>query len=765
MSLLLTGLLFAAPLSMSQSFTALQNIGLITMIGDAEATLAKPAATFDTTDAPGPWFNNTATGNSLAIVKPGDTVRFVVGSSTNTVHTVTSLLWPTGASDMPTDQPDAFKDGSVDITLSDAGLYVFVCKVHPFMLAAVIADDDSTTELDLGETVDLVNGINNLPTASDLALRLLRGFFVITTPSNWQVFNPTGTSTWDPSYPAAPILAHDPDGNPVSIPNLDSFLQSYFSEPVTLPAVFNPSTKGVGEVWVDTQYELTESKTKPGTVTAVDASSWQVIRKVALPEINMNNPHNMWTDKDQRYIYQTQWFDKYLTTFDRTTGKLKANTEVGEAPAHVMTRVDTDFVHVSLNGEDSVVELKPKGKTIIREIPIETTNDNQAQPHAHWMGHDGQTMVTPNSNTLDSTLYRFGLETQSDVDTGTLPIATGMMPDSSKYYVSNFLDNTISVVSLNPHEVIKQINLLADYDPIPLDGTNFADNDGNGVIAVGALPIQTPVSPNGKYVVTANTLTNTITIIDTDTDTLEKMLACDAGCHGVNFGAKNGGGYYAYVTSKFANTLIVVDIDPNNDGEADDAVIVGRIVLDATSETEKDDTISGYAGMGGQGVLPIPLVYNGWVQNLPEKWQDKLTDEQLDPLGEGVDDDEDDDTRPTVRITSPEKSPKNIVTITGPESGVTLKLEGTAVDDESGVDKVEVKVNDPATLQLLRSYEAATPTGPDGEDEEDFSTWANKLTFDEEGTYRVCARATDEAGNKNWWHIFVKVEFDQEDKD
>jgi len=631
-SLLLTGLIFAAPLSMTQSFTALQNIGLTRMFGNAEAQTG-PAATFNTTDQPGPWFNNTATGGSLAVVEYGDTVRFVVGSSTNTVHTVTSLLWPTGAADMPTDQPNAFNPGTVDITLSDPGLYVFVCKVHPFMLAAVIADDPSTSELDLGETVDLVNGIDELPTASDLALRLVRAFFVITTPSNWQVFNPTGTSTWDPSYPAAPVLAYDADGNPVSIPNLDSFLQGYFNEPVTLPAVFNPSTQGVGEVWVDTQYELTEGKTKPGTATAVDAETWKVERKVALPEINLNNPHNMWTDKDQKYIYQTQWFDKYLTTFDRTTGKLRANVEVGEAPAHVMTRVDTDFVHVSLNGGDSVAELKPKGEKIIRQIPIGTST-NQAQPHAHWMGHDGQTMVTPNSNTLDSTLYRFGVETQTDVATGTLPIATGMMPDSSKYYVSNFLSSTITVVSTNPHIVIGEINLLADYDPIPLDGTNFADNDDNGVIAVGALPIQTPVSPNGKYVVTANTLTNTITIIDTDTDTLEKMLPCDAGCHGVNFGAKQGGGYYAYVSSKFANTLIVVDIDPNNDGEADDAAIAGRIVLDATEDTTADDVITGYSGMGGQGVLPIPLVYNGWVQNLPQPWKAQLTNDQLEPLGD-----------------------------------------------------------------------------------------------------------------------------------
>jgi hypothetical protein len=36
--------------------------------------------------------------------------------------------------------------------------------------------------------------------------------------------------------------------------------------------------------------------------------------------------------------------------------------------------------------------------------------------------------------------------------------------------------------------------------------------------------------------------------------------------------------------------------------------------------------------MGGQGVLPIPLVYNGWVQKLPQSWQNVLTQKQLHPI-------------------------------------------------------------------------------------------------------------------------------------
>jgi hypothetical protein len=144
--------------------------------------------------------------------------------------------------------------------------------------------------------------------------------------------------------------------------------------------------------------------------------------------------------------------------------------------------------------------------------------------------------------------------------------------------------------------------------------------------------VQTPVSPDGKFVITGNTLGGTITILDTVTNQVVKVLPCDPGCHGVQFGAKLGGGYYAYVTSKFANRLIVLDYDPDGNGNASDAAIAGWVIL-ANNNAENDDAITGNNGQGGQGVMPIPNVYNGWVQKLPVGFCTPLTLEQRNPLG------------------------------------------------------------------------------------------------------------------------------------
>src|SRR5215217_3102819 len=584
----------------------------------------------DLTDKPGNWFDTGQTiagTRSLTIVQPGTTLRFNVAKpAAMTVHTATSLLFPTGASSMPYDQEQAFR-GTEDVTLTDPGLYVFVCKLHPFMLGAAIVDDPGTPELDLGKTITFMNGVT-VPTASDLALRFVRAFFNVTSPSNYQVYSAEHATTWDPVYPSVPVRAYDKDAKPVVIPNLDTFLGNHFHEPVTLPKATAPTAKGVGEVWVDTEYEKTAHKTKPGTATAVDAATWKVTKKFALPTLDFNNAHNMWTDRDQKLIYNTEWFGNRLAAFDRLTGKVVASRVVGEAPAHVMTRTDTDQVHTTLNGEGDVVELEPGATSITRKIPVQGAGERPGQPHAHWMGPDGHTMSTPNSNTDDSTLLDIPAGSiTSKVHTGTLPIASGMMPDASKYYVSNFVDSTISVVDMKaPQHVTKTINLLQNYDPITGDITG----------PVGAFPIQTPVAPTGKYVVQANTLTATITFIDTATDTLVKSLPCDYGCHGANFGAKKGGGYLLYISSKFANTLTVVDPDPNNDGSPVDAKILGKVVLASTGDTKQDDKPIEDIGMGGQGVLPIPVVYNGWVQNVPNKDSfTQLTCEQRHPIGGG----------------------------------------------------------------------------------------------------------------------------------
>lgn len=635
----------------------------------APAVGPKAAVTFDVTDEAGHWFDTGAVvgpTRSLAIVKPGDRVRFLQtrsehgpasangASRVEAFHTVTSLIWPADAEPSERiDQDKANKDDH-DVVLRAKGLHVFVCKLHPYMLAGVIVDDAKTPELEIGEHLHLLGVTHKddarkpssvaaaFPSNSDLGLRLLRAFFLVTSPSNWKDYSSASVGTaYKPSYP--PVAVRVTGG--AVVPDLNAALQAKFDgDPI--PPLKTPAIEGVGEVWVDTQYEISNGKGPgyPSTVTVVDAegvNKWKVKRKIALPTEKMNNAHNLWASEDQKYIYNTEWHGKSLYVHNRTDFSLVQEIVLGNDPAHVMTRVKDGLrpeqVHVGMNGEDQVVELNQAANgqlSVNRKIKVQNPGENQAQPHAHWMGHDGKTMITPNSNTNDSTIFDFVTNLfKGKPKTGILPIASAINPDSTKAYVSNYLEHSISVIDLATGTKIKDIPLL---DPTPGTGNYDVANGPKAGAPIGGLPIQTPVSPDGKFVITGNTLTGTITIIDTAADggkgALVKMIPCDPGCHGVNFGAKKGGGYYAYVTSKFSNRLIVLDYDKDNNGNVDDAEIAGWVVL-ADDAATSDDPINANKGMGGQGVLPVPNVYNGWVQNLPTEFKDKLTAEQKNPVG------------------------------------------------------------------------------------------------------------------------------------
>ncbi len=225
----------------------------------------------------------------------------------------------------------------------------------------------------------------------------------------------------------------------------------------------------MGEVWVDTQYEVSAGKgpAYPSTMTMVDVEGtdkWTVTAqdRAAGPE-DEQRPQSVGQPRSEADL-QYGMARQEPIRHNRADGTLLQEIVLGNDPAHVMTRVNNEQVHVGLNGGNSVVELNKAANgtlSINRNILVQNPGDKQAQPHAHWMGHDGQTMVTPNSNTNDSTFWDFITDKiKSKPATGTLPIAAGINPDSTKYYVSNYLGHSISVIEMASGNKIKDIPLL-----------------------------------------------------------------------------------------------------------------------------------------------------------------------------------------------------------------------------------------------------------------------------------------------------------------
>lgn len=542
------------------------------------------------------------------------------------------LIAPEGADEFPyMDAKGAFY-GKKTIQLTEPGLYAFTDSVAPYMLGAVVVDDPLTLGLDFGEKL-VVNGKPEaVPSNADIIQRLVNAFFTITNPNNWQQFSDTKDVSWNPVQPPAPILQYDAAGKPVLIPNLDAYFDQKFGYPKKLPALKKPTTPGVGEVWFATQMEDFAGKKKHGSITKLNAEDWTIDRKIAAPEINMNNVHNMWTDKNYKYVYGNEWFDSETDVFDRATGKFVRSLEVGPNPAHVMTRPGNDNLTIGINAGTDIVEATPGATKIVKRIHVDPDSGITPHPHAHWTSHDGKTVVAPNTMTDEAVIADMDTGKVRHEPVGAFPIATSMTPDSKKAYLSNFLGMSVSCVSLEEDACATPEGDIAKNSTIDLWKNYNPQTGPEAGKSWGGLTIQLPVSPDGKALLAVNTLSQTVNVIDPKTNKLIKDLPCNAGCHGANFGAKKGGGYYAYVSNKFSNATQIIDIDPNNDGDISDAAVAGQMTLGPTAATKMDDELVAHPGVGGQGVLAIPLVYNGWSQEIPKAWRKGLTCEQINPI-------------------------------------------------------------------------------------------------------------------------------------
>jgi DNA-binding beta-propeller fold protein YncE len=598
---------------------------------------------FHLSDEPAHWYDNARpdlegilhTRSLVAAVAGTPTkIKFEVGEPyTSQNHTVSSIVWPVGAKNVPFVQQGSFT-GETEFELTAPGLYVFQCRVHPYMLGAVVNDDPTTPGADLGKTVHWIDG-TDMPTNSDEILYIVQKFFIVTEPANWQYYAADHDTVWNPQFPTAPVLTYNADGTPHLIPNLNDYYHEKYKLPATLKPPTKPDVSGVGDVLVDTQFEKSAGKTKPGSITSFDTSTWEMDRKLFLPSENLNNPHNMGLSRDQKTLFQSQWFSDKVTAVDLATGKALYSTEVGPSPSHVMRRPGTGTIIVPNNGGNRIVELDPEGRKILKSYFTQAPGQDPAFPHAHWVSFDGKHVVTPNSNETNATLFDLSVPAMVKPFSGGFPVATSMTNDGKRAYVANLLDHTIRCLSVDgpacptPDGQIKDdytIDLREHYDKVT--------GESNG--PYGLSPIQLPISPDDHYMLVVGTFTGNILQIDMRTNTIVHSFPCGPGCHGINFGAKKGGGYLGYVSVKFANVAWVVDGDPNNDGDLSDARVAGGMVTSGKATKINDDTPTANFGQGGQGVWAYPEVYNGWVQELPDEWKTQLTCQQQNPLTKAV---------------------------------------------------------------------------------------------------------------------------------
>ena len=561
--------------------------------GAAALSSALERDTMQLTDEPGNWFRSEATGSPVTTLAPGGRVDFVVGEFSETRHTATLLIKPT-ASNLQVDQDSAWRGGGASATFDAPGTYLFVCKVHPYMTGVVAVEDAA------GNVPPVTSGA--LPFVGHLGAASLPAPTVLSVLPTIASTEAEKREKWDIQAAADKLV---------------------------------PQVPGIGEVWVDTQFEAVPGQTgehgdeKPGSITVVDAASSNVEREIngldPQAQGRWNNPHNMWADVREDTVYNANWFGRWANKIDRATGDVVESIEVGQAPTHFVSDPNEHSAHyetlsLPLSADNNMVSLlDSSGLGIFDSKP---TGEGRNHPHGQWITSDGAQTVVPNMFKGMGTAGSISiLDTETNEVlreiTGPavqMPVAAGIK-GKTKAYVANIGSGQVSVIDLASKTLTKNISVT--LTPDCQSGAQF------GLTDTLQAPIQTPVSPDGRFVgVAVMSLTTVarsctgaadhVAIIDTLTDTVVSRVGIgtaghSAGTHGANWQPKLGGGYYLSVANQHSNVMTTVDPDPNSDGNAVDAAVVGRTILGSSA--------SATDGTGGQGIKPLPNVYDGWVQD------------------------------------------------------------------------------------------------------------------------------------------------------
>jgi DNA-binding beta-propeller fold protein YncE/plastocyanin len=320
-----------------------------------------------------------------------------------------------------------------------------------------------------------------------------------------------------------------------------------------------PSIPGIGEIWINTQYEVVPGQDFPGTITVVDAKDWSIKKVITHPEFN--NPHNPWHSYDRRFVFQTQWHADKLHKIDTATKEVVASVSLGNAPAHVFVSPKNGRVYATINNENKVIVLD-QNLNILKEIKT------SFGPHGMWIDPAGRWLSV--AATLSDKLDIIDLEKEEVVATFEapgLPLATAITNDGRYAMISLLLDNKVRFIDLSTLRHVKDVE-------------------------VGKMPIWPAPAPDGKHVFVPNTGTADISVISLETLEVVKTIPAAGGAHGITFGPKKGGGYYGYFSNKFARVMGIVDVEKQE--------LAGYVKLPE-------------AAWGGNGILVLPNSYDEFI--------------------------------------------------------------------------------------------------------------------------------------------------------
>ncbi len=290
-------------------------------------------------------------------------------------------------------------------------------------------------------------------------------------------------------------------------------------------------------------------------------------------------PHNIVVSPDNRYAWVALKGVSQIAKFNTQTNALMAtySTGGGIAPVHMAASVDGNWLYVNNKNSDQIVKMSTADGNIAASYTFGGAPSLGYTPHDIDIASNGQVWVTDQVNGVVSVLDANLNGIVNNITVGNNPIQLAFSNDGSDAYVSNFDDNTVSVI-----DVLSQTETLA------------FDMGGGGAMG----PMGAVVSPDGSTLWlsgTAGAAVHAHSLADNGTTYAETTGLL--GAHGLDI---SDDGKYLYTSIFFDGT-----------STSRDAIAV----IDAATSTEVTRFYTpGANGLHGLAyVAPVPIPAAIWL--------------------------------------------------------------------------------------------------------------------------------------------------------
>ncbi len=298
---------------------------------------------------------------------------------------------------------------------------------------------------------------------------------------------------------------------------------------VSIIKVLNNST--VGDITVgDSPFGITAGEEylyvtneSAGTVSVISDSYKAVIDTLDAGP----SPKGIAVTSDEAFIYVANYSENTVSRINISTGD-PAAINVGQGPLGVAMSPNQDYVYITNSLEDSLSVILADSNELFVTLKNDyylnhvSSDDDVAfdMPYGLAVSPDGYYIYVVNNNSAGagtvsiisaSTIYSQGDEFDWDdydasadegpyslyapVTVGNDPRCVAVNPEQSYLYVTNYADDTVSVISLD------------DYSVETVSIGDAAVKDG---------PLGISVTPSGAYVYVVNQLSGTVSVIDTE---------------------------------------------------------------------------------------------------------------------------------------------------------------------------------------------------------------------------------------------------------